>query len=226
MVTSTLDQFADMADAGLVSEDEARRLARKWLASLTPVNGDYVFVFGPDNRALVYPEPALLNSDLSRFTDFKGRSVVEAAREEALRYGDTFLTYDWKAVGLGVLKPKYGHFVPYRRWDWIVASVGDVGAVQARVDIQMAHLVSELRETLPQVVTAGGGSVFILDGDGDFVVPPNTDLAKQAVASVDSQLTAIARDGASAGEDDAVFPIELADGDTLETRTRYIKALD
>lgn len=225
VVTETLDQFAAMADNGQVSDAEAQRLARAWLAGLTPVGGDYVFAFGPDDRALVYPERELLNTDLSRFTDVKGRSVVQAAREEALRYGETVLTYEWKAVGDAGLKPKYGHFVPYHRWGWIVASVGDVGAVRAQVETQMAQLVAELRETLPQVTTAGGGSVFILAGDGGFVVPPVAGAASDAVDGIQRRLRALAQADAAEHDRETILTVDTPDGDTLEARARYIRAL-
>lgn len=223
VVLATLDGFAGMADAGRITEEEAQRLALRWLSRVVPAEGGYVFAYDAGNRALVYPEAEMLGADLGGFTDFKGRSVVNAAREEATRYGDTFLTYNWKEVGGTELKPQYGHFVPYRRWGWMIGSTGDVRAVEEAVSRQLGLLEDELREILPRIRMAGDGVVFLFGGDGRFVVPPAGKAAGIVTAPVIDRLKALARGGEAGG---AVAGFVSAEGDRLQGRAIHLKALD
>lgn len=225
VVSETLDQFAGMADDGLVSDAQARQLALSWLSDVQPVMGDYVFAFDADNRAVVYPDADLRGADLTTFTDVKGRSVVKAAREEALSYGSTYLTYEWKKQGSDVLVPKYGHFIPYRRWDWIIASVGDVGEVRTQVNLQLSQLIDELTRTLPDITMGGDGFVFLFDSDGAFVVPPAGDQQQDVAPEVIRRLAALAHDTTPA-TGRGILTFTGSDGDTMEGRATYIRALD
>lgn len=225
VVTATLDQFAAAADRGQFSEVEARKLALTWLSTVKPVTGDYIFAFGPDNRALVYPNADLLKADLSGFTDVKGRSVVEAARDEVTRYGSTYLTYQWKALGDANLVPKYGHFIAYRRWGWIIGSVGDVNAVREEVNQQREQLVGELRDTLPHIRMGGGGFVFVFDRERAFVVPPADGQREVVRDDILRRLAASAHEPTD-GKAPAALIFAAPDGTSMEGRVRYIKALD
>lgn len=224
LVLTMLDGFAAMADAGRVTEEEAQGLALDWLSRMVPAKGGYVFAYDVDDRALVYPEAEMVGADLGGFKDFKGRSVVRAARDEAARYGDTFLTYNWKELGGVELKPKYGHFVLYRRWDWMIASTGDVGEVEEAVSRQLALLEDELREILPLIRMAGDGVVFLFEGDGRFVVPPAGKAAGLVTGPVLERLKALARGGGEGAADTARFV--SAGGEHLQGRAIHLKSLD
>lgn len=172
MVLDTLARFDHLVAEGSLDARRARQLALEWLAGIRPVGGEHFLVFDRDGVALVHPDPSLVGSSLDHFTDFKGRSVVEAAWSEVARYGEAFLIYDWEQVGRDLLDTRYGHFVAFTPWGWMVASVGDLDTVQAEADARLERFRSELGRTLGKVSVVGDGFVFVFDGDGRFVVPP------------------------------------------------------
>lgn len=221
-VTETLDSFGNMADAGMVSEGEARSLALMWLSRTRPVAGDYLLAFDARNRALVTPDAEMIGTDIARFTDFKGRSVVEAAREEAGRYGDAYLTFRWPAPDGGGLVEKYGHFVRHDRWGWVIGSVGDVGAVEAEVHRQVERLEAELGDILSDVRMAGRGFMVVFDDAGRFMVPPRPQMAAALDEATRDALRTLGREAA----DGATLPLSAPDGEALEARATYIEGLD
>lgn len=221
VVLEALDGFAAQAERGAVDEGEARRLALDWLSRIRPVGGDFVFAFDADGRALVHPGGAPAGPDLSGLRDFKGRNVAAAARDEARRYREAYLTFAWAEPGGGT-GTRFGHFVPYPRWDWIVGSVGDIGDVEAQVARQLDLLIAELSATLPDIAMAGRGIVFVFDGRGKFVVAPRKAAAGMATPDVLRRLRALAEDGGRRGDSILI----AGDGEVLEGRATHLKALD
>ncbi|MBE9607996.1 SpoIIE family protein phosphatase [Chitinilyticum piscinae] len=218
VILQTLAHYQNLATQGQLSEQEARTQALAWLQKIRPVGGEYLLVFDRDGVALVYPEPALLGTQLSGYTDFKGRSVVAAAWDEADRYGETVLIYDWKAVGSNRLVQRYGHFLPFRPWNWMVASVGRVDEVQGEADARLAQFRTELARSLGQVEVSGNGAVVIFDGQGQWVVPP-------AAANDDIDPRAKTALRAAAGNRDAVH-FQGRDGRVMQGWATYVRALD
>ncbi|WP_051305089.1 SpoIIE family protein phosphatase [Chitinilyticum litopenaei] len=218
VVLQTLAHYQALAQQGRLSEAEAQALALAWLQKIRPVGGEYLLVFDRDGVALVYPEPALLGTQLSGYTDFKGRSVVAAAWDEADRYGETVLIYDWKAVGSDRLVQRYGHFLPYRPWNWMVASVGRVDEVQGEADARLAQFRAELARSLAQVEVIGNGAVFVFDGQGQWVVRPSA-----ANGDIDAQAQAALR--AAAGNR-ATARFRGQDGRAMQGWATYVRALD
>lgn len=221
-VLETLDGFAALADAGLVEEDEARRRALAWLSRTRPVSGDYLLAFDAGNRALVVPDPSMTGADVSRFRDFKGRPVAAAAREEASRYGDAYLTFAWPSPDGGALEEKYGHFVLHGRWGWVIGSVGDVGAVEADVRRQVAQLEAELGDILADVRMAGAGVLIVFDADGRFLVPPPTDLLPVLDGNARAALQRLARDA----PEGATLPLGTPGDGLLTARATFVKSLN
>ncbi|HRQ57158.1 MAG TPA: SpoIIE family protein phosphatase [Azoarcus taiwanensis] len=172
VVLDTLSGFERLVVDGSLEKHRAMRLALEWLNSIRPVGGEHLLVFDRDGVALVHPDPSMVGSRMDRFTDFKGRPVVEAAWGEVDQYGEAYLIYDWEQVGGALLETRYGHFVAFPPWNWMVASVGDLDTVQAEADARLERFRSELGRTLGKVSVVGDGFVFVFDGDGQLVVPP------------------------------------------------------
>ncbi|KTQ85778.1 hypothetical protein NS226_18815 [Aureimonas ureilytica] len=194
-VRSTLDTLAAQAQRAGTSDEAARANALDWLAGLSPVAGEYSFVFDRAGRAVVYPDAAMVGQDLSSFRDIRGRSVTQTAWSDSELYGSSFLTYAWKAMKGEATEPKYGLFVPFPRWGWMIGIVGDVADLQRETDVRRAELVERLRSSLGSLQMAGNGFVFVFDGSGRPVVAPKGGEDGWMAPAVLSELKAMASDG-------------------------------
>lgn len=221
VLRATLDHFAELAERGAIDEAVARELALHWLATTQPVEGDFLLVFDDNQRVLVSPDAAQLGRALDAVLDLKGRALAHAARDETARFGESFLSFMW-ADAEGVPEAKFGHFVAYRRWGWVIGSVGDVGRVEREVERQLAQLRTELAETLPHIRSGGRGEVFIFDGRGQMVVAPG-DEGYAAALTVEARraLMTLAQ-----ARTEHTLSLSGAGGDELEGRATYIKPFD
>jgi sigma-B regulation protein RsbU (phosphoserine phosphatase) len=218
VVLDTLARFRALAERGVISEPQAQEMALEWLKGVRPAGGDYLLAFDRDGRALVYPDQSLIGTRLGDFVDFKGRSVVEAAWSETERYGDTFLIYNWKSLQSDTLEPRYGHFVAYEPWQWMIASVGNIDAVQAEADARLRQFRAELARTLGEVQMVGDGFVFVFDGQGEMVVPPPA--SQQGID--DDVLTRLR----VAARDRSVTSFAAPAGRSLHGWATYVRSLD
>ncbi|THF57249.1 SpoIIE family protein phosphatase [Pseudothauera rhizosphaerae] len=221
VLRSTLGHFAGLAERGAIKEETAREMALRWLATTQPVEGDFLLVFDEQGRVLVSPDPDQRDLPLQAVFDLKGRPLAQAARDESARFGESFLSFTWVDSG-GVAEPKFGHFVAYPRWGWVLGLVGDVGRVEREVERQLDQLRTELAETLPQIRSSGRGGVFIFDGGGRMVVAPGDD--GHAAAVTDGARRGLMTLAHTPGEQ--TLTLAGAGGEELEGRATYIKPFD
>ena len=175
VIISGLEGFAALAASGRVSEAEAKQMALRWIAGLSFTKSDYCFIYGADNRALSYPDQAMIGQDLSEFKDIKGRVVVDAAREEAQKYGHSYITCLWRNLENDKLVKRYGFFVAFRPWDWVVGATADVGDVEKYVELQLKELIKILQLSMPKVRVAETGYVILFTGKKELIVNPRED---------------------------------------------------
>ena len=220
VVRATLDQFAELADRRLIARATARELAREWLSGVR-VDDSFLLVFDSEHRVLVAPDASQHGRTLDGLIDLKGRNVARAARDEVARYHHTFLSFAWPDAA-GAPSPKFGYFISYPRWGWVIGMVGDVGRVEVEAQRQLEQLRAELTATLPHIRTGGNATVFIFDGGGRLVVPPRDDAYLGAVT--DDVRAALVRQARRAGDDPLRFT--TADGEELEGRALHIKPFD
>ncbi|WP_148640170.1 SpoIIE family protein phosphatase [Aureimonas sp. AU20] len=223
-VRSTLDTLSAQSRRAGTSDEAARANALDWLSGLAPVSGEYIVVFDRDGRALVYPDRTMVGHDLSGFRDIRGRSVTQTAWSDSELYGSSFLTYGWKSLKGADTEQKYGLFVPFPRWGWMIGIVGDVGDLQRETDVRRTELVERLRSSLDALKLAGKGFVFVFDGSGRSVVAPKAGEEGWMTPSVLADLKGMASDGDAPSR---LAPLASAGGQNeVEAQVFRLKALD
>ncbi|MBB4000444.1 SpoIIE family protein phosphatase [Aureimonas pseudogalii] len=222
-VRSTLDTLATQARSVGTSDEAARANALDWLGALSPVSGEYIFVFDREGRALVYPDRDMVGQDLSGFRDIRGRGVTQTAWSDSELYGSSFLTYSWRSLKGPTTEQKYGLFVPFPRWGWMIGIVGDVADLQRETDVQRAELVDRLRSSLGVLKLAGHGFVFVFDESGQSVVAPQSRDGDWLTPSVLTDLKGMASVG---DEPSRLAPLAAAGPDRkVEAQVFRLKAL-
>ena len=243
VMQTALDGFASLADLRVINDAKAQELALQWLATVRPVGGEFLLVFDQEHRVLISPVASQQGYTLIDVVDIKGRSLARAARDEITRFNNTFLSFMWPDASAdwiaerplpslsfmwpapsGGATPKFGYFVGYQRWGWVIGTVGDVGRVEVEAQRQLTQLRTELADTLPHIVTSGNAAAFIFDGKGNIVVPPRDSTYLGAMTSdVRIGLMQLARQQMM-GEDRLRFT--TPEGEELEGHATYIKPFD
>ncbi|MDI9237440.1 methyl-accepting chemotaxis protein [Lysobacter sp. LF1] len=120
---TVVQRYADLAKAGTLPEDVAKREALAVLGTLRSKDGtDYLWVNDEHPRMLMHPHQTNLNGkDLTDFVSAdKKRIFVEMVK--TARAGGGFVDYQWPKPGVEgpVLKISYVALQP--RWGWVIGS--------------------------------------------------------------------------------------------------------
>ncbi|TVM19372.1 hypothetical protein DPQ33_03155 [Oceanidesulfovibrio indonesiensis] len=168
-----LDRFATMAESGAISSERAQQEALAWIRALPATNAKYFFAYDDSCTLLAYPDPVLVGTAPTDFQDIEGRSVLRAARTEAMELGESYATYHWKHLGSDAPTKRFGLFIYFPAWDWVVAVSVDIGDVERALQRQLEQIIEVLDQNIPQVEFATTGFVFLFDGSQQIIAAPD-----------------------------------------------------
>ncbi|HVI50083.1 MAG TPA: cache domain-containing protein [Candidatus Sulfotelmatobacter sp.] len=140
------------ADSGAVSEDEAKRLAAVSLRQMHYNNGEYVFVYEDNGRALVMPpRPDLEGTNISGIMDPTGIKVVQRLLDTAKAGQGEFVRYSWAKAGTQEPQPKLSVARLYAKWHWVIGS-----------GIYLDNMESGINRAMAQLITASGALLLVI----------------------------------------------------------------
>ncbi|WCM89952.1 methyl-accepting chemotaxis protein [Acidovorax sp. NCPPB 3576] len=118
MALTVISDYEKQAQAGKMSQEEARAAALARIASQRYGKDGYVTVIGADSIMAMHPIKAELNGkNMIAFKDAKGNLLyVNIAAAGA--QGRGFLEYWWPRPGSDTPSPKIGYVVRFKPWNW------------------------------------------------------------------------------------------------------------
>ncbi len=130
---SILTHFHEMQKSGLVSEEEAKRLATETIATMRYGDNDYFWINDMHPRMVMHPvKPALNGQDLSGTKDPNGLLLFKEFVATVKQSGGGFVHYLWPKPGEEQPQPKISYVKGFKPWGWIVGSgvyVNDLNAL-------------------------------------------------------------------------------------------------
>ncbi|WP_305803898.1 methyl-accepting chemotaxis protein [Stenotrophomonas sp. YIM B06876] len=150
------NHYADRADAGELSEEQAQQQALSALESLRSANGsDYVWVNDLHPTMLMHPYQTALNGkDLSATTSADGKKIFVEMVRLGRADGGGFLDYTWPKPGTDGAVQKISYVGLHQRWGWIIGTgeyTDEINAHAARFTrgLAIAGLLILLSALLP-----------------------------------------------------------------------------
>ncbi len=129
--TSIVQGFYDQAQAGTLSEEEAKVQALAALASIHYHGEDYIFVDTFDFINIMHPvKPELIGTERAGTTDPNGKLFMKEMIEGARDKGAAFVDYSWKSPQ-GEYFDKLTYAKGFEPWGWSIASGVLMQSVQA-----------------------------------------------------------------------------------------------
>jgi methyl-accepting chemotaxis protein len=133
MARSVVADFAAQAQAGRMSEDEAKTRAKAVLKAMRYGDDGYVSLTGMDGRQIQNPgKPDNDGKDMSAFRSPDGvyvyREIAELAASQA---GQGFISYMWLRPGRQETSPKLGRIDSFKPWGWALVTGVYVDDIEA-----------------------------------------------------------------------------------------------
>ena len=169
---SVLQGYADLASQGQLTEQEAQSAAIQWL-NTTKVERESLFLMDRNGTILAHTEPYLRNSSTRGLSDYKGRILSEAMRDDNLSPAGDSAIFAWQFSETAAPTKKMGYFLPISNWQFTLGAVVDFEDIEAESQQKMLTIIDELRSTLAKITIASTGYVFLFDGNKKLLVPPS-----------------------------------------------------
>lgn len=138
-VFEILTYFHKKAQAGELTEENAKKAALDLIKTLRYHGGEYFWINDTQPRMIMHPiKPELDGQELSDYKDSSGKLLfVEIAKTvQQNAKGEGFIDYHWAKPGSTDPVPKVSHVKLFKPWGWIVGNgvyVDDVIASSAEV---------------------------------------------------------------------------------------------
>jgi methyl-accepting chemotaxis protein len=130
---SLVEHFAGLADAGAMTEEEARTAALAAVRDLRYDGEEYFFVLDDRGTMLMHPfNRDIVGEDVRGFADPNGLRLFAEMIAVARRDGAGFVAYEWPKAGATEPQPKVSYVAAFDEWGWVIGSgiyVDDVAAV-------------------------------------------------------------------------------------------------
>ena len=194
---SAIDQFRQAADAGKITQAEARAQAEAMLNAFRYGDGNYFFAFSPDMNSIVEPNPTFRGNMLN-YRDANGKQFFRDFRTVALTTGDGFVDYVGTRVGSSLPAAKVSYISYYKPWKWVVGTGVYLDDIAAETAARLDRAKQELSASLDKQAFFGSGFFFVLDRNGDVVAAPGDEmgaLTSPAGRSLSKELVAAAPAG-------------------------------
>jgi signal transduction histidine kinase len=134
---STIGYYADMAQKGLLSVDEAKTQAAAHLRSMRygAEGKDYFWINDMHPNIIMHPyRPELEGRDVTAFTDPSGKRLFVAFADIVRRKGAGFVDYQWQWLdNPDKIVPKISFVKGYEPWGWVVGTGVYVEDVRSQI---------------------------------------------------------------------------------------------
>ncbi len=152
---SLIDYYYKQAQAGEMTEEQAKQAAGKAVSALRYDKTNYFFIFDEQPVVLFHAiKPELVGKNLSATVDGAGKHLYQAFVDMVKQHGAGFVDYTYVTPDKSKTRPKLSYVNMFKPWGWIVASgiyVDDVDAIFQKNLLTMVLVV----------VVIAGGVVFV-----------------------------------------------------------------
>ena len=119
---SILKHFHALAQAGSLSEADARKAATEALRAVRYDGNNYLFVVGTDNHyVLLPPKPEMEGRDASGLKDTNGKHIIQEI-VKAGTAGGGYIDYWFPKPGADAPQPKISYAMAFAPWGWVIGT--------------------------------------------------------------------------------------------------------
>ena len=103
-----IERFAELAESGKLSEEEAKNQALSVVKNMRYANNDYFWINNSNPTMIMHPtNPDLDGKDLSNFEDPNGKRFFSEMVQICKQRGQGFVEYEWAKPGKADRNQKY-----------------------------------------------------------------------------------------------------------------------
>ena len=224
VATGVLAAHKKLADAGIMTVEEAKKRALAVLNEIRYGQGDYFFVRDPEGVTIINPKsPDTIGKVRNDVKDPKGRLYIREMTDVVKRDGQGYVNYLTTKTGSSEMIEKTTFLKRYDPWSMVVATGVYIDDIEAELNRAMFQAALA---TLALILGLGGVTMWIARG----IASPMTQLHAAMLDLADNRPISVALDTARRDEIGEmaravdVFRENAAARASLEAKTRAEEA--
>ncbi len=184
MAYATLESYAQLVEAGQLSEQEAKAQAIKELRKFRYRDGvGYIWINDmsrPFARMVMHPTMAELDNQILDAPEFncalgRDENLFNAFVDVVNAQDEGFVDYLWPkptAEGLTARQPKISFGKRFAPWGWVIGSGLYVDDLDKHFNRVIGELLDDLHKTFGRIKIADSGYIFIFTGEREIIHHP------------------------------------------------------
>jgi len=141
---SVAKHYVDEAQAGRMSEADAKVAAISALKAMRYGGKEYFWITDLDTRMVMHPiKPELDGTDVSEKRDPKGKALFSEMTKVAKSKGEGFVNYMWPKPGHDKPQPKISYVALMPTWGWVIGTgvyVDDIDTAVGKAALKLAAI--------------------------------------------------------------------------------------
>lgn len=118
-----IDSYNQLAENGLISEEEAKQTARKVISEIRYNNDEYFWINDYDLKMIMHPiNKALDGTNVASIKDANGVRMFQTMADVVKSEGSGFVEYQWMNPTSKEVESKISYVIGFKKWNWIVGS--------------------------------------------------------------------------------------------------------
>ncbi|MDX2322154.1 MAG: cache domain-containing protein [Moritella sp.] len=146
------------------------------LRSFTYGKGSYVWIADQQSTILSHPDPYFYGMDASDLRDANGELVFPTVILKARSQGAGFYQYPWRRLGESIDVEKISYVKYFPEWDFFIGTGIYIDDIKQGTEARRAEVITDLRQSIKDIVIADTGYLFIFDEQGNMLVHPNDNI--------------------------------------------------
>ncbi len=131
---SIIDHYYQLSQSGELSEEEAKKVAKEEVKTLSFDKNNYYFILDTNYTMLTHPNAKLEGTNAEGLEDPSGKKFIKEIVDIASKNGTGFINYVFDKPGHDEPQPKLSYAKHFKEWDWIVSTgiyIDDLDAVKS-----------------------------------------------------------------------------------------------
>jgi len=159
------------------------------LRSFTYGNGSYIWIADQQSTILSHPDPHFYGMDASNLRDANGQLVFPSVISKASLEGTGFYQYPWRRLGENKDVEKISYVKYFPEWNFFIGTGVYIDDIKKETEARRAEVITDLRQSIKDIVIAKTGYLFIFDEQGNMLVHPNDNIEATNALSLKNPMT-------------------------------------
>lgn len=177
--------------ANKLTPQQAYAKVYEGLRSFTYGNGSYIWIADQQSTILSHPDPHFYGMDASDLRDASGELVFPNVISKASSEGTGFYQYPWRRLGESKDVEKISYVKYFPEWDFFIGTGVYIDDIKQETKARRAEVITDLRQSIKDIVIAKTGYLFIFDEQGNMLVHPNDNIEATNALSLKNPMTGL-----------------------------------